>query len=172
MGEAVFRFLFKYPLVAYRRGRLAFALGISPWLLLLAAIAVTAIVGLAAMFAFASCQCEPTVAKTAMKARAASKPASFLPPTVRAISLLKLIPLQSSMTVGGTGLDPCPHSLDVLPVTPKRSGRVFRDIRPRPVSRFRTRPDLRANSSIPHPQPLSHAWARGAAWVVARCVLW
>ncbi len=45
MGEAIFRFLFKYPPVAYSRGRLALASGWPAWLLLIAIAALTAAVG-------------------------------------------------------------------------------------------------------------------------------
>jgi hypothetical protein len=46
MGETIFQFLFKYPPVAFERGRLTLASGWPSWLLLLAILAVAAVVGL------------------------------------------------------------------------------------------------------------------------------
>jgi len=45
MGETIFRFLFKYPPVAYARGRLAFASGWPAWLLVAGIVAITAVLG-------------------------------------------------------------------------------------------------------------------------------
>ena len=45
MGEAIFRFLFKYPPVAFQRGHLALASGWPWWLLPVAVAAITAAVG-------------------------------------------------------------------------------------------------------------------------------
>jgi len=46
MGEAIFRFFFKYPPVAYSRGRLALASAWPGWVLALAIVLVAALVGL------------------------------------------------------------------------------------------------------------------------------
>src|SRR5690242_18374880 len=45
MGQAIFRFLFKYPPVAFSRGRLAFASNLPAWLVVAAIVVVTAVVG-------------------------------------------------------------------------------------------------------------------------------
>jgi uncharacterized membrane protein len=45
MGQAIFRFLFKYPPVAFSRGRLAFASSLPAWLVVAAIVLVTAAVG-------------------------------------------------------------------------------------------------------------------------------
>ncbi|MBI2816441.1 MAG: hypothetical protein HYX72_05850 [Acidobacteria bacterium] len=45
MGEAIFRFLFKYPPVAYARGHLAFSSGLPGWLLPLLIIVIVAVIG-------------------------------------------------------------------------------------------------------------------------------
>ena len=45
MGQAIFRFLFKYPPVAFSRGRLAFASSLPAWLVVAAIVLITAVVG-------------------------------------------------------------------------------------------------------------------------------
>src|SRR5690349_13126700 len=45
MGEAIFRFLFKYPPVAYARGHLAFTAGWPAWLLFIGIAAIIAVIG-------------------------------------------------------------------------------------------------------------------------------